>query len=706
MCGIAGIVRFDDAPIEIGRARAVLAALRHRGPDGEGIDEMPRCTLVHTRLSIIDLLGGRQPMIVPARPHPDGTFNADGRDDRSTANDGELRLIFNGEIYNHRALRKQLENLGHRFESSHCDTEVLLHGYREWGTELPKRLHGMFAFAIWNVTDRSLFLCRDRAGKKPLYVRWSRDRREMMFASLVSALAAGLPAGERPSASTIDREALRTYLRFGYTFEQSLLPGIEEPPAAHWMRIDAQGRVACERYWRPPPISRSSTSLGAVAGARELLEEAVAKRLEADVPLGCFLSGGIDSSLVAAIAHRQLAERGEGALRTFSVAMPDLSYDESAHARAVAEHLGTEHTELVAERPQRVIDDLAALIALMGEPTADSSILPTYWLSRVTRDHVKVVLSGDGGDELFGGYERYRAMRLLTKHRWWLARLPLGVLINGDARTLRGRLGRLVHAARGGGEARQYRRMIQLFDEEQVRELGIGSSSVDSVDESAGGEGTRGADCEDDHEELIGRAREAASGGLPDWPNEPDAAHAAMRWDLVHYLPFDLLRKVDRASMAFGLEVRCPLLDTQVCDLAGHLPTSVLMPGGRPKGLLRQVAAEVGLPASVVNRRKQGFAVPIGQWMRGPLRDTLAEHVMEGELASLGVNRPAVECLLDEHQQSRADHTHRLFGLLMLSMWAGWLKDVGSADQRENRTTEHAASQRGATASVNPDADE
>lgn len=657
MCGIAGIVRFDDRPIDAGRAAAMRAALRHRGPDGEGIDALPRCTLIHTRLSIIDLLGGRQPMRVPQRneadlaacdrPSPQPSPGGRG------SSEGELRLVFNGEIYNHRALRKQLEALGHRFESSHCDTEVLLHGYRAWGAELPKRLHGMFAFAIWNVAERSLFLCRDRAGKKPLYLRWSSDRREVMFASLVSAIVAGLPEGETPR---VDRNVLLTYLQFGYTFERSLIAGVEEMPAAHWMTVDAAGRVETQRYWRPPPISRSSTSLGAVRATRELLDEAVAKRLEADVPLGCFLSGGIDSSVIAAIAQRTLTQRGEPPLKTFCVAMPDIDYDESPHAHAVARQLGTHHTELVAEPHTKVIDDMASLVAVMGEPLADSSILPTYWLSRTTRGYVKVALSGDGGDELFGGYDRYRAMRLLPRHAWWLARLPRALLRASDQRGRRFRLHRLVDAARAGEQSQQYRRLIHLFDEGQLHAL-----DVNGRQRTTGG---------------------ATGGGLPDWPDEPDAAHAAMRWDLVHYLPFDLLRKMDRASMAVGLEVRCPLLDTQLCDLAGHLPTSVLMPGGRAKGLLRQVGADLGLPRDIIRRRKRGFALPIGRWFRGPLRDRLHENIMEGRLTELGVNRYAVEQLLEEHHHRRADHTHRLFGLLMLTLWQDWLHDVTAAAKK------------------------
>ncbi len=630
MCGIAGIVRFDDQPIDTSRAQRMRGFIDHRGPDGQGISHHARCSLIHTRLGVIDLLGGAQPMSIPAA--------------RSR---GPLTLIFNGEIYNHRSLRRQLESLGHAFVSDHCDTEVLVHGYREWGSEMPKRLHGMFAFAIWDMQHQTLFLCRDRMGKKPLYLRWSGRSNtgstgpaELTFASTMSTLI-GAASADLPA--TIDPQSLLTFLRFGYTFERSLIQGIEEMPAARWLTVDGHGTVTQERYWQPPPISRSSTSIGAVRATRELLEEAVSKRLEADVPLGCFLSGGIDSSIIAALAQRQLKERGHEPLKTYCVAMPDLDYDESEHASLVARHLGTKHRQLTADPHENVIDDLKRLISVMGEPTADSSILPTFWLCRTARQEVTVALCGDGGDELFGGYDRYRAMRILARHHWWLNHTPLSLLRSANPRSRIHRLARLVEASRLHDESLRYQSMIQLFSHEHLTRLMPGHTP-------------------------------APLGQLPGWPIEDDPSHAAMRWDLMHYLPFDLLRKMDRASMAVALEVRCPILDTQVLDLAGHLPTSVLMPGGRPKGLLRQVAADL-LPASIVARPKRGFALPLGRWLRGPLLAPLRQYLLEGDLHSLNLNRPAIESLIHEHQSESTDHTHRLFALLMLSLWCGWLKN-------------------------------
>ena len=616
MCGIAGILRFDDAPVEQSTLERMQEAIACRGPDGRGTDIALPSAMVHTRLSVVDLMGGHQPMHVPAV-------------DRH----GELTLVFNGEIYNHRSLRKRLIRRGHQFVSDHCDTEVLLHGYREWGLEIAKHLHGMFAFAVWDARHRTVYLCRDRAGKKPLY--YHMGNRQLTYGSMIPAVLAGLE-----SKPDVDINALSEYLTFGYTFDASLFTGVREVPAGHWMLFEADGgELRGERYWQPPPLSRTSTKLGANQAADELIREAVAKRLEADVPLGAFLSGGIDSSLIAAIAQQQL--KGQR-LKTFNVAMPDQAYDESPFARAVAEHIGSEHHTLEA-KPD-VENDLKHLIDICGEPTSDSSILPTYWLSRATREHVTVALSGDGGDELFGGYDRYRALRLLRRHGWWLRAVPTGVFPAGNQKSIWHRLGRLANAARYPEQQRQYLDMVRLFSPQQIGWLGVPSNTV--IDEP------------------------------PNWEHEVDPAEAARRWDMFHYLPFDLLRKVDRASMAVALEVRCPLLDTQVYDLAGHLPLHVLMPFGQPKGLLRRVAGRY-LPASIVRRPKMGFAVPIGNWFRTNLRDMLRGYLLKVDhLETIGFRLGRIERLIEQHESGRFDHTHRLFALLSLSIWMDWAKDV------------------------------
>jgi asparagine synthase (glutamine-hydrolysing) len=606
MCGIAGIVRFDNKPIERSRAQRMLGHIHMRGPDGEGVTEHGRCTLIHARLSIIDIAGGRQPMTR-----------------------GDLTVTFNGEIYNHHDLRSELESLGHTFQTDHSDTEVLLHGYRQWGSDLPAKLEGMFAFAIWNGETRSLFLARDRMGKKPLYLR--RRDREITFASLAATLI------QKPIE--IDPDAMRMFLRLGYTDGQSLIKDITELPPGHWMMVDSTGRARQHGYWRAPTPKADATA-GAVLDA---IMQAVAMRLEADVELGCFLSGGIDSSVVAAIAQQQLQKRGQQ-LKTFSVTMPALDYDESAHALAVARHIGSNHTQLAAQPSADMIDDLSKIIAITGEPTADSSILPTHWLSTATRQHVKVALSGDGGDELFAGYDRYRAMRILQTHRWWLRGIPQMLLQNANPRSKRTQLSRLVDAAHQREPAEQYQSMVHLFTDRQINAMGMTASNKTYAP-------------------------------VPDWPVLSDPLQAARHWDMAYYLPMDLLRKVDRASMAVALEVRCPLLDTRVVELAAALTTDRLVPGNRPKHVLRQIAAAL-VPSSIVNRPKRGFAIPIGQWFNQSLKAPLADHLFGGRLDAMGFERAAVQRFYDEHTQGRADHTHRLFALLELALWGDWLKGL------------------------------
>ena len=548
-------------------------------------------------------------------------------------------------------MRKKLARRGDVFTSDHSDTEVLLHGYRRWGAELPRHLDGMFAFALVDDAAGTVMLCRDRVGLKPLYTARDPGGRVLAFGSTVAAVTAAAP--ER----RLNPAALRTYLRFGYTFEQSIVAGVEEVPPATTLLISAAGGTEASTYWRPPPLSKTSTEVGLLQGLREVLGEAVAKRLEADVPLGCFLSGGVDSSLVASLAQATLRGRGSGALRTFSVAMPAAGYDESDAAEAVAAHLGTEHATLSC-RPGHAIDDLHLLMRASGEPTADSSLLPQYWLAREARNHIQVALSGDGGDELFGGYDRYRAMRALHRHAAWVGRLPLGGLAAPEQKGLLARAKRLVAAGRepeAGG--RRYASMVELFGPEALARL---------LPDHAGDERRAGVG-----EEDLDAARRP---GLPGWPSgeaegHHQPVHAAMRWDFQHYLPHGVLRKVDRASMAVALEVRCPLLDRSVVDLAGHVPPHLLMPRNRPKGLLRRLAAE-SLPAEVVRRPKRGFAVPIGHWMRAELKDALADHLASPRLAAMGVSTTVARELFDEHQEGRADHTHRLFALLQLSILA------------------------------------
>jgi len=639
MCGIAGILRFDDEPIDPKRAEAMRDALKHRGPDGDGIIQLGRCTLVHTRLAVIDQADGDQPMSLP---------------------DGSLTVVFNGEIYNHADLRKELERLGHTFTSDHSDTEVLLHGYRQWGTKLMDRLDGMWAFAIWDAPKQELLLSRDRAGQKPLYWDLSPEKKELYFASNQTALFASIPFPyDEQDASQIWFP--RSYLRFGYDKGELGLTSMDLDRRS-WFLFDGKqdlkffpkvqafigGTIRDEPIAIPacpgPPLQQLETTL----------IDAVSKRLTSDVPLGAFLSAGIDSSLVAASAQTRLKHMGQPPLRTFCVAMDQALYDESIEAAATAKHLGTDHTTLHIE-PGDVMDDLETLMRLSGEPTADSSILPTYWLCKAAREHVTVALSGDGGDELFGGYDRYRAMGLLAKRGRLLGMLP--ATKHTEQKAIRARLGRLVRAARQKSPAKQYLSMIQLFDDEQIEQLR--RSRPDLVQ----------------HHEAK---------GVPHWPDTGDPIRDAMTWDRNYYLPYDILRKVDRASMAVALEVRCPMLSPGMLALSDRLTTDQLRMGGRPKGLLRELAKKY-LPPAVAKRRKSGFAIPIGQWFRTTLAEPMRQRVLDpGYMQRLDLKPDFPEQMCKEHIAGQVDHSHRLFALLQLSIWSQWLKSQTETKRRKN----------------------
>lgn len=619
MCGIAGILRFDDEPIDPKRAEAMRDALKHRGPDGDGIVTLGRCTLVHTRLAVIDRQDGAQPMSLP---------------------DGSLTVVFNGEIYNHAELRQELERLGHTFQTDHSDTEVLLHGYREWGYKLMDRLDGMWAFAIWDAEDQVLLLSRDRGGEKPLFRR-QHGEQELIFASHPAAIFAGELG--RSEAGT-DAHAVNSFLHLGYTQTKQLSRNLLEAPFCGCYRKHA-GNHKFARYdivqmerWATSPEAGTPVEQAATA-----LTDAVRSRLLSDVPLGAFLSGGIDSSLVAALAQGHLNKAGLPPLKTFCVAMEESIYDESAEAAATAQYLGTNHTTLHV-RPGDVMRDLEKLMPLSGEPTADSSILPMYWLCKAAREHVTVALSGDGGDELFGGYDRYRAMGLLARRAPMLRLLP--VTRHFEQKSLRARLGRLTRAARHHKPANQYLALIQLYREDQTRKL------IADSDE---------------------RLPFEFSAGLFGWRDTGDPVRDAMRWDLFNYLPYDILRKVDRASMAVALEVRCPMLSPGMLALSDRLTTDQLRMGGKPKGLLRELAKKY-LPPHVAKRKKSGFAIPIGRWFRTTLAEPMRERVLDpGYMDRLGFKPDLPERMCADHIAGDADHTHRLFALLQLSIWHRWL---------------------------------
>jgi asparagine synthase (glutamine-hydrolysing) len=597
--------------------------MRHRGPDASGEWSDGTCALGHRRLAIIDLSeAGRQPM---------------GNED------GTIQVTFNGEIYNFVALRRELRGLGHRFRTR-TDTEVIVHAYERWGIRCVERLRGMFAFAVWDRRRRRLFLARDRVGKKPLFYARQADR--FLFASELQSLLAD-PTVPRE----VDLAALDAYLSYGYIpAPATAFRGVAKLPPAHRLTLDLQpgaGEVRVERYWTLGygPTLRV-TEAEACEAFREKLTEAVRLRMVSDVPLGAFLSGGIDSGIVVGL----MAGLSDRPVRTFTIGFEEAAYDEADQARRVAERWGTDHHPLVV-RPD-ALAVVGTLARHFGEPYADSSAVPTYYVSKLTREGVTVALNGDGGDESFAGYGRYLAHRLAGR----IGRVPglcrtasalaRGLPDSTDPRN-RVRQARRFLASLGQPAERRYARWLtffrseakgRLYTEEFRQQLGPAAPAPWL-------------------ESLFGEAE-----GL-------DPVDAAMSVDVRSYLPYDLLVKVDITSMANSLEARSPFLDHEVMELAARLPARFKLRGRTSKYLLKRAFADL-LPAENVRRPKMGFGVPVGQWFRGPLRGLVHDTVLSREAAGRGYFRPQeVQRLVDLHLEGRADHSYQLWNLLMLELW-------------------------------------
>jgi asparagine synthase (glutamine-hydrolysing) len=698
VCGIAGILRLTP-PGEAGCAAfertpfdaipeswldLLDGSIRHRGPDGQGRfrDRAVRAdgtvadvALVHRRLSIIDRGGGAQPM-VSQRAHGGGpgterrksvegsshafrplVFHGEPNDavryEALVDHSDTLAVVFNGCIYNHRELRRQLEAAGRRFATGHSDTEVLLHGGREWGSKLSDHLEGMFAFGVWNRQEGSLHLSGDWVGEKPLYCAGTLPLNASIEGlSLYFAFASTLPGlfqltrvwQTQPAA--VNREDLREWIGLGYE---------KDPPMGPQRLIgDAfvpgkSSAATSQRHARVPvhPVETRRTREYSVEEVDRACKEAVETRLESDVPLGCFLSGGVDSSLIAHYAKHAL-----GALQTFTVRMPDRRYDESSFASDVSAFLGTEHTTLDVD--PRPAEDVLRLITQLGLPFGDSSLLPTYWVARASRDRVAVALTGDGGDELFAGYERHAINwpRLRSGGRF-AAVIPRWLLSSAHPRSRRGRLARAADAA-----SWETSDIGRIFSRRDLAEL------------------------------IASRSGEAFR--VDDRPDYTGAVPTIER-DFWYYLPGDLLRKTDTATMSVALEARAPLLATPVVKMGLTSKLSSLLPGGQRKGLLRAVARR-HLPAHIVDRPKMGFAIPIGEWFRsdyGELRTLLLDHMNSTEPfgpPSLGIdlNMAYVRQMLDEHLGTgpsglvKRDHSQRLYMLLVLSIWAKWLGSLSA----------------------------
>jgi asparagine synthase (glutamine-hydrolysing) len=617
MCGIAGKFNFDAArPIEPDRLVAMTSVVAHRGPDAAGYFIGPGIGLGHRRLSIIDLSTGDQPLC---------------NEDRT------VWVIFNGEIYNFAEIRSQLESFGHQFRT-HSDTEVIVHAYEQWGDSAVDRFRGMFAFALWDEPKRRLLLVRDRLGVKPLY--YSATASGITFGSEIKSLLedADVPRDWSPAA-------LDAYLTLQYVpCPQTMYDGIWKLPPGHLL-VAERGHVSTRRYW-----DLTFTGDGNPARENEYLEqldalvnESVRLRLISDVPLGAFLSGGIDSSAVVA----SMAETCAGRVVTTTVGFDEQGFNELEYARAVARHLGVEQHETIV-RPD-IVDLLPKLAWHFDEPFADSSAVPTYYVSQAAREHVTVALSGDGGDELWAGYARHRVEQWELTARRWLG--PAGG-------TLAGRLaGHLPLSVKG---ARSVRHLALPPAEAYARKHAYGLFESDA----------RGALYSRDFTNEVRDADPFAGfRAAYDACSSKDPLDRALYVDVKTYLVDDIMTKVDRMSMAVSLEAREPLLDHKLLEFAAAVPTSLKLKNGRSKYLLRRLL-ERRIPRAIVDRPKHGFEAPIGAWLRGALAPMVDSLLLDGRLRDRGIfDDRAVERIWRQHKEGGQDHRHRLWSLVMLELW-------------------------------------
>ncbi len=630
MCGITGGLWFEASrAIEARVLDRMVDSLEHRGPDDRGVHLAPLrqdaaglrpgVALGFRRLSIIDLAGGHQPM---------------------SNEDGSVWMVFNGEIYNYRDLRRRLEGSGHTFRSD-SDSETIVHLYEDLGEACFEHLNGMFSVAIWDSRRRQLVLARDRLGKKPLFYQFVDG--QLLFGSELKALAEAPSFRRQLSPAAIDQ-----FLTYQYVpHPNSIYESTRKLPPGH-LAVVREGEVRVARYWQVDWRREQATSLAeARQQLTDLLNDSIRLRLRSDVPLGAFLSGGIDSSLVVALAQRQLQQP----LHTFSIGFQEADFDETRYARQVAAWTHTEHHEYQV-RPQAV-NILDQLVWHYDEPFGDSSAIPTWYLCQWTRQHVTVALSGDGGDELFAGYDRYRALWL---SRWFDRLIPAGPLLGSrwvqgwrtstKQRSFVRRLQRFGEAL-NQPLARRYMNWIQIFPERLRADLYTEAFVQQLPDE--------------DPFTFFESAWKAIG--------NRDLVSKASLADLTTYLPCDLMNKVDIASMAHGLECRQPLLDYRLVEFAAALPARLKFRWGGGKRLLRDTFAEL-LPRQIWTRKKMGFGVPLGSWFQNELRTLTEERLLGNEARCHTYFRPdALRTLIEQHMSGRVNHCYRLWNLLILESW-------------------------------------
>lgn len=621
MCGIAGRIQRGPggAPKE-DLLRAMCRAMRHRGPDDEGLIVDGPAGLCMRRLKVIDVVGGAQPMANEA---------------------GDIWLVFNGEIYNYRQLRQELEDKGHVFRSQ-SDTETILHLYEDKGIDCLQDLRGMFSLALWDSPEQTLFLARDRLGKKPLYYAHSSEG--LTFASELTSLMCD------PHVSReVDPRAVDEYLEYLFVpHPRTIYRDVAKLPPGSF-GVYRRGDLEVKRYWSVDYRPSQADDIASVDRLEELLQESVSLRLVADVPVGAFLSGGLDSSLIVALMQRASV----GTARTFSIGFEESSFNELSHARKVAAALGTQHEEYVVS--YEVEDLIPKLVDHFGEPFADSSAIPTYHLSRVARESVTVALSGDGGDEVFGGYRRYQAGLMAEAYNRWPAAAGRGPF-EACVRRLRE-----PPAYYGTSVRKKIKRFVEFAT--AVREAPHTSWSFFFLEQDKMSLYT---------EEFSRRlTSNGASGSYSDYlQQQKAAANQGMLWlDLMTYLPDDILVKVDRMSMASSLEVRSPLLDHVLVEHMASVPRCLKYGFRHSKVLLRQVAHR-HLPQWVLDRPKQGFAVPLAQWLMGELQTWSRDLLLSPEAQCREFFcQKTMEAMLADHVEGRRDLSQQLWALMMLEAW-------------------------------------
>ena len=621
MCGICGKINFNSEPVNEDLLRQMTSCLSHRGPDDEGIYLKDNVGLGHRRLSIIDLSpSAHQPM---------------------SNEDGSLWIVYNGEIYNFPELRENLIKKGHTFHSK-SDTETIIHLYEEYGVDCLKYLRGMFAFAIWNDKDRSLFLARDRVGKKPLYYWHTKDT--FVFASEIKSILQDSGYTRKP-----DHTAIHHYLTYQYVPSPwTAFEGIQKLPPAHYLVLK-NGQVEIKRYWKLSYLPKHRMK-GEDLGDEiiERLRESVRIRLISDVPLGAFLSGGIDSSAIVALMSGIMDEP----VKTFSIGFKETAYNELHYARMVAERFRTNHVEFVVE--PKAIDIIDKLIWHYNEPFADPSAIPTYYVSKLAREHVTVVLNGDGGDENFAGYGRYAANEFSRMmHRFFppsvaKAVLPLVMILphGKNPTNFFWRLKRFLQEYVKTPELRNGHWLCH-FTTEMKNDLYEGDflkqfSHVDSFDL------------------LLDKYKEAEADSFLD---------KTLYADVMMYLPDDLLVKVDVASMANSLEARSPFLDHEFMEFAAKIPSELKLKGRTTKYILKESLKGI-LPDEVLYREKMGFGVPIDHWFRNELKDMAYDIILGERARSRGYFKTsALKRILDEHSSYKWNWHYHIWNLLMLELW-------------------------------------